>query len=277
MSLPAKPLTFSAVDALGFAAVQGQLDAGPLPAPYAPKRLGPLLEFLTLLEERRLPCSQAGHWLAMNGAAPMIGALQDNRECWMSPDNRRMGFVRAVRRGRDGDTRLTGFLMDAKRAARDVAGLPTTTSGQLSGAMEELENNIHEHSDAADTGLLVFRAARGVFEFVVVDRGIGVLASLQKGAGFHGVSDHGKALEAALADGTSRFGSDSRRGHGFRPIFRGLVNLHGSLRFRSGDHALSMDGTSPTLATAQLAQKPVIDGFFTSVRCEGGDPRSQPL
>jgi hypothetical protein len=43
--------------------------------------------------------------------------------------------------------------------------------------------------------------------------------------------------------------------------------LQGSLRFRSGDHALLIDGTSPDLATAQLAQKPLIDGFLASIRC----------
>ena len=75
--------------------------------------------------------------------------------------------------------------------------------------------------------------------------------------------------------GTSRFGSGSRRGHGFRPIFVGLANLRGSLRFRTGDHALVIDGTSPSLATAQLAQKPFIDSFFASVRCHNGTGRTE--
>jgi hypothetical protein len=72
-------------------------------------------------------------------------------------------------------------------------------------------------------------------------------------------------MEAALTEGTSRFGSESGHGYGFRPLFVGLANLKGSLRFRSGDHALLMDGTSPSLTTAQLAQKPPIDGFFASI------------
>ena len=76
-----------------------------------------------------------------------------------------------------------------------------------------------------------------------------------------------KALEAALTDGVSRYGPNRNRGHGFRPIFTGLVNLHGELRFRSGDHAITMDGTSPALATSRISQKAPIDGFFASVRC----------
>lgn len=265
----ARPLTFSAVDGLAFAAAGGLLDITQAPrCPYVPTRLGPLLEFLHFTSCGRLPSPSGGSWLASNGATPMVTALQEDRERWVSSDERRMGFIRAVRRGPDGDNWLIAFLMDAQRAARDVASLPGGTPGQLAGAMEELENNIHEHSDAANTGLLAFRATPGAFEFVVADRGVGILASLRRCSTYTAaVNDHGKALESALTDGISRFGSESGRGHGFRPIFIGLANLHGSLRFRSGDHALLIDGTSPNLTTAQLAQKPPLDGFFASISC----------
>lgn len=53
-------------------------------------------------------------------------------------------------------------------------------------------------------------------------------------------------------------------------MFLGLLDLYGSLRFRSGDYAILMDGTSPDLTTAQLAQKPPMDGFFASIRCHSG-------
>jgi hypothetical protein len=270
MSITARPLTFSAVDGLGFAAAEGRIEAARRSAPYVPDSLGPLLEFMYLSAGGRVPPAPGESWLASNGAAPLISALRENRELWISPDGRRMGFIRAARGGPDGDNRLTAFLIDAKRAARDVACLPGTAPGQLAAAMQELENNIHEHSDSAETGLLAFRAARGVFEFVAADRGIGMLSSLKKCTMYAALPDHGKALEAAISDGTSRFGNNSGRGHGFRPIFLGLVNLQGSLRFRSGDHALLMDGTSPNLTTAQLAQKPPMDGFFASVRCLAG-------
>ena len=128
--------------------------------------------------------------------------------------------------------------MRAKRAGQEVAGLPAAVSGQLVAAMEELENNIHEHADAPETGMLAYRAEPGAFEFVVADRGIGVLRSLRRCATYAALPDEGKALEAALTDGVSRHGPDSNHGHGFRPIFTGLMNLHGELRFRSGDHAV---------------------------------------
>jgi len=277
MSLPSVPLTFSAVDELGFAAARGLVGPTQMPNLYSPKQLGPLLEFLLLAEGGYLPPYAVSAWLVPNGAAPMIQAIHDNREQWLSPGNRRMGFIRAIRQGPNADSLFTSFLMDVQRAARDVAQLPGTTPGQLAAAMEELENNIHEHSDAAQTGLVAFRAARGIFEFVAADRGIGILTSLRKCPAYLGLSDCGAALESALKDGTSRFGSDSSRGHGFRPIFLGLANLQGSLRFRSGDHALLMDGTSPDLTTAQLAQKPPIDGFFASIRCLAGGSNLQQV
>jgi anti-sigma regulatory factor (Ser/Thr protein kinase) len=195
----------------------------------------------------------------------MIKALCQNQEAWTSPVDRRMGFIQAQRRDPGGDSRFTAFLMDAQRAARDVTGLTGTTPGQLAAAMEELEGNIHEHSVAIESGRLAFRAARDRFEFVVSDRGIGILRSLQRSPIYASLLDHGRALEEALKDGTSRFGNDGGRGYGFRPIFIGLANLAGSLRFRSGDHALLMDGTGPNLTTARLAQKANLDGFFASI------------
>jgi hypothetical protein len=67
----------------------------------------------------------------------------------------------------------------------------------------------------------------------------------------------------------SRFGAPDR-GKGFRPIFTGLANLSGLLRFRSGDHALGIDGQSPSLVKAHTAQKLILPGFLASVTCEAG-------
>ena len=260
-----KQLLFSDVDGLSFAAARGNLNKTKLAARYVPHRLGPLLELLHLSRCGRIP--QLGNWLALNDAAPMVAALDHDEESWIAPPDHHAGFIRAVRPGPDGDSRLTGFLMKAKRAGRGVSGLSASVSGQLAAAMEELENNIHEHAGTPETGILAYRAEPGAFEFAVADRGIGILHSLRRGEAYASLSDEGKALEAALTDGVSRHGPDSNHGHGFRPIFTGLMNLHGELRFRSGDHAITMDGGSPTLAKSWIAQKAPIDGFFASVRC----------
>ena len=268
MTAARKQLLFSDVDGLAFAAARGKFDETKLTATYVPQQLGPLLELRHFSAGSRMP--RPGAWLALNGAASMMAALDQDRESWIAPQYHHAGFIRTVLHGPDGDSRLTGFLMKAKRAGQNVSGLSTAVSGQLVAAMQELENNIHEHSDAAETGILAYRGEPGVFEFVVADRGVGILRSLSRCAAYAALPDEGKALEAALTDGVSRQGPDSNHGHGFRPIFTGLMNLHGELRFRSGDHAVTMNGTSPTLATSRITQKAPIDGFFASVRCHAG-------
>ena len=260
------PLTFSEIDGLSFAAAASRLDATQQPAHYVPNCLGPLLELQHLVAGGQMPSVVVRKWLVPNGTGRLIAALGEDQERWLSGD-RRLGFIRALRSGSHADSYLTSFLMSAQSAARDVSQLPGSAPGQLAAAMEELENNIHEHSEAPDTGILAFRAAAGVFEFVAADRGIGILASLRRYPPFAAMADHGKAMEAALAEGTSRFGSYGGRGLGFRPIFLGLLDLYGSLRFRSGDHALIMDGNDLKLSSAQLAQKPTITGFLANVLC----------
>ena len=149
----AKRLTFAAVDELAFAVGRGMVDKASAVL-YEPRQLGPLLELASLAKAGLLPSQSTHAWLVKNGAAAMLQALDAGSEHWISPENKRMGFIRAQRTGTDADARLTGFLMDAQRAARDVAGLPGTTPGQMAAAMEELENNIREHSESPETGLL---------------------------------------------------------------------------------------------------------------------------
>ena len=265
MTAAQKQLLFSDVDGLAFLAARGKVSRISQSATYVPQRLGPLLELLHLCVGGLIP--RLEDWLASSGAASMIAALQQARESWVTPVSQDAGFIRAARRGPDGDSRLTGFLMNAKRAGHGISGLTATVAGQLVAAMQELENNIHEHSEAPETGIIAYKAEPAAFEFVVADHGIGILRSLRGCAAHASLSDEGKALRAALTDGVSRHGPTNNHGYGFRPIFTGLVNLHGELRFRSGDHAVMMDGTTPELATAQITQKAPIDGFFASVTC----------
>jgi hypothetical protein len=261
-----KELTFNAVDELAFASTNGKVLRDTPAGSYLPGALGPLVEFLMLMSEGVLPNSSQA-WLDSSNAADFLTAWHAGHRQWMN-QHAHLGFIHTDGTATDRDVDLTRFLMAAQRAARDTSQLPGTTPGQMAAAMRELEGNIQEHSNAPTTGFLVFRATNRVFEFVVADRGIGLLDSLRQRPIFAALQDHGRALELALTDGTSRY-DDARRGHGFRPIFLGLANLQGFLRFRSGDHALVMDGTGPTLATAHVSQKPLLQGFLASVSCHG--------
>jgi hypothetical protein len=55
--------------------------------------------------------------------------------------------------------------------------------------------------------------------------------------------------------------------HGLRPLFSGLANLSGELRFRSGDQALTIDGVNPGSIPTRISQKTPISGFVASVAC----------
>jgi hypothetical protein len=137
-----------------------------------------------------------------------------------------------------------------------------------------LESNIHEHSGHAASGILAFQSRSSLFEFVVADSGVGVLATLRENEEFIELTDHGLAMHAALQENVSRYGRASGHGNGFRDLFLGLAHLNADLRFRSGDHALLVSGPQPELKTARLAQKTAFQGFLAAVRCQPMMPGS---
>jgi hypothetical protein len=181
------------------------------------------------------------------------------------PSNKNIGFLRTAN-ANDDESNSYHFGVAAQRAAID-AGFSKQVARQLVAAIVEMIDNVYQHSRLSESGMAVFQARSGNFEFAVSDRGIGVLRSLQESSEYANLSDHGDALQRALTDGCSRFGPNSKHGHGFRPLFIGLSNLNGELRFRSGDHALTIDGTNPQCIPWTKVSKPSISGFLASVSC----------
>lgn len=268
-----EPLTFTWVDGLAFAAERSRLtDSGPGTV-LTVTNLGPLMELSHLAADGLIPQAHALSWLELDGVGRFYAALRSSRLHWLCPHNRQRGFLRTDSSTPIDESSWTAFGLAAQKSAI-VAGFSRRVAAQLIAATGEMHSNILEHSDASATGLLAFSASPGMFEFVVADRGRGVLSSLRSGAEYAQLTDHGEALRLALTNGVSRFGSGSDRGMGFRPLFIGLANLRSSLRFRSGNHALTIDGREPTLITANLAEKPSISGFFASVICELDEPSS---
>ena len=258
-------LTFREVDALALANEEGVLDqCGEAPS-YRVQELGPLMEFIHLAKAGKLPDPLIGDWVTLGGAEGLVRALASGSTSWNPQEHRRFGFVRLQEDEEHSKASLTKFFMNMKRSAENDAGLPRSVSQKLVAAIQELKGNVVEHSGLVQSGLLVYRASASKFEFVVSDRGIGVLASLKSQGQFGDLDDHGEALIKALQEGVSRFGANSGRGFGFRMLFLGLLDLRAMLRFRSGDHALIMNGTAPSLASAQVIQKVVSEGLFISV------------
>lgn len=257
-------LDFAMLDGLAFAAERGRL-AGRAPVVVA-QDLGPVIEMGQLAKTGLLPAPEQNDWLRLDGLSVLYRAIASGRSHWVCPDGRLIGFLRTTET-RPNETVWTGFGLATQQAAASV-GFPTRTAAQFAAAAGEMYSNIYDHSGAPATGLIVFRAAPNRFEFVVTDRGMGVLRSLQTCINYSGLTDHGEALRLTLTDGISRYGTNTGYGHGFRPLFIGLANLNGSLRFRSGDHALVIDGSNPSVMTARAAQKPYSNGLLISVACE---------
>ena len=157
------------------------------------------------------------------------------------------------------------WVLHAENIAKSK-GLNDELVASLVGAMVEIQDNVYEHSGAPQTGLVVYAVTPNSFEFVVADRGVGVLQTLRQNPHYADIADAGAALREVIRDGVSRFPAETGRGQGFNQLFRALVGHNAELRFRSGDHALTMRPTSDALhGETVLAQVAPLNGFTVSV------------
>jgi anti-sigma regulatory factor (Ser/Thr protein kinase) len=261
-----QPLNFIDVDGLAFAHERGRLSAGTPRKSFCARDLGPMLELLQLAAPKSDLSTHASRYITLGVFEAFCTALSSPQAHWVSQQDRRSGFHRTREKVPGDDISWVAFRLAAQQAAVEC-GFHRKVAAQLIGALGEMHSNIYEHSEAPATGLIAFNATPGSFEFVIADRGIGVLRSLRTARQYADLADHGSALQLVLRDGVSRHGSGTGRGYGFRPLFIGLANLNGHLRFRSGDYALTIDGNNPTLMSHKLSQKPAIAGFFASIAC----------
>lgn len=258
-----KVLDFSAVDELGFAAEKRRLPDRPPDRNAA--AIGPLVELLALGACGLIPIARWNDWLDLGALRSFGEALKSCAPRYGGAKGERIGLLRSPAADRS-QAELVAFCHAAQVAA-EAAGFTTAVARQLAACLGEMHSNIIEHSRAVETGVLAYSSSANLFELVVVDQGIGVLESLRACPDYAHLHDHGEALRLAQTEGVSRHGVNAGRGLGFRPLFVGLANLAGSLRFRSGNAALVIDGTNPATIPARLLQKPLMNGFLISVAC----------
>lgn len=259
------PFTFAVLDDFCFAATRDRLR--PLPdGAYRLHRLGPVLELARLSASGLLlPPPSRANWLTLDDAAGLGAALGEGRTIWECRESH-IGLLRMRSARPEDEKEEITFKLGAQRAAHAV-GFPRKLAAQLVGAFEEIQGNVYDHSGAPGSGLAAYRATARQFEFVVSDGGIGVLNSLRSCDDYAQLEDHAEALCLMLKDGVSRYGKGSGHGGGFRPLFQGLANLNGELRFRSGDQALTIEGVNPGRIPTKTSEKPPIKGLVASVTC----------
>ena len=242
-----------------------------------PTDVCPLIELMYEATNGRAGPLLRTSWLDRVTQMDLRTALLGTANIWLDAPRRR-GFLRTTFNplNPDDDTERTRFLL-AARAGAEAAGFSTPVAQSLAAAIRELESNIHEHSERPASGILAFQSRPSLFEFVVADSGVGVLATLREAEEFSNLTDHGLAMHAALQQNVSRHGRSSGHGNGFRDLFLGLTYLNADLRFRSGDHALLISGPRPDLKSARLAQKTPFQGFLAAIRCQPMMPGSTAL
>jgi anti-sigma regulatory factor (Ser/Thr protein kinase) len=244
------PLTYALLDDVALAASRGTLPRSYLRT-VTVERIGPLVEFL-LHTRCEVPTKLELSDIARSRIVEeLLEATQSDRASTFDVAEKvTAGFITTSRKPQAEDqTPWVAFCRAMQRAAEQT-GLPRQQAQGLVGAVREIEENIHLHSQRASDGVVGFRATETDFEFVVADSGIGALASFKQSPEYSELRDPGTALRLAVTDGESRLRYlEKGRGYGFHDLFVGLANLNGHLRFRSDDHAMTIDGTSPTLIT----------------------------
>jgi hypothetical protein len=265
---PPAELSFSRLDELAMAAARKKISPHSYLAAMRVRTLGPLLELLNLSRSGALSIDSlplCDTRLALQSAS---NDTNHGHGVYLANARTRIGFIKTSRDPKaEDDTQWVAFCRKTQEAAESSA-IPKPVAQSLVGAMREMESNLHEHSQRPHDGIVGFRSTTGNFEFVVADSGIGILNGLKQSPDYSALSDAGSAIQLALTNGHSRLKYiDPGRGFGFHDLFVGLANLNSELRFRSDDHALLIDGTSPSLMNARLSQKARLQGFVASVTC----------
>lgn len=263
-------LTFRILDDLVLGMQRGRVNASVVLPMLSVDDIGPMIELFLYTRSDRPIVSSLHHLPPFKRVQALHQALQPGqrgRPVYLTDarTNRSVGFLATAHRSQPG-LPWDDFCLKARIAAGQ-AGLESTEARALVGALIEIEENVHLHSERVDDGIVGFSASPGRFEVVVGDSGTGVLNSLRSHPDYAALADAGTALRLALENGQSRYGRHSGHGLGFNALFIGLAALKAELRFRSDDHALTISGTGPNLVSATTLQRPPLQGFMASVIC----------
>ena len=167
----------------------------------------------------------------------------------------------------DESGRLIDQISQYALTAANRSPLPKASSHQVVSSLGEFHANIVEHSGRLSSSFVGFEVTDRFVGVYAGDLGQGPLASLRCNPTYSNLSDHGDALGLIIQDGVTSTG-ERGRGLGFRPIFEGLANRSGYLRFRAGDALLEISGIKRDELSLRKKQRPPIDGFHIYVHCE---------
>lgn len=131
------------------------------------------------------------------------------------------------------------FLVRIQQSGKAI-GFSADHAKGIAASLGEMADNAVVHSESKQGVLVGYQAIEGAITCSVVDVGVGVLASLRSNDAHNDLSTHKDAIRRALEQGVTRFGDGG--GLGFYRVFKSLTAMWGTLRFRSGEGCVTMDG-----------------------------------
>lgn len=148
-----------------------------------------------------------------------------------------------------------------------AAGFKSRPALEIVASLSEFYSNAIEHSKDSNAAIVGFELSHRGMTVIASDIGIGVQSSLKENGKFANLNDDGEALRLCIQEGVSSK-LEPNRGHGFRPIFRGLSNYNGYIRFRSGEAVLEVTGVRDLKQTSEVLERSFQRGFHVFAHCQ---------
>ncbi|TFZ08939.1 hypothetical protein [Ramlibacter humi] len=167
--------------------------------------------------------------------------------------------------GEAGVKAANNSLLFGESLARAVseAGLTGAASSLLKGATVELLTNVHEHAGPNARGIGLYEVFEGGVAVCVADAGQGIVAGyVSANPGLSGLTAE-QALIKALVEHKSRL-PDQGRGTGYKTVANAMRSLDATLRVRSGDASLEIEG-HPDDAEWLSREQVELRGFVVSL------------
>ena len=157
------------------------------------------------------------------------------------------------------------FLVRFRQSVKNV-GFDLEKAKGIAAALGEMADNATIHANAPVGVLVGYQVIDDAAVSCVADVGIGVLASLTTHEAYRHVQTHREAVRLALRKGVSRFGP-GQGGTGFYNVFKALAAISGTLRFRSGEGCVTMDGTDLEADKGEESYVLFRPGFQVTICC----------
>lgn len=160
------------------------------------------------------------------------------------------------------------------RLSAKAIGFSMTEATDFGAAVQEMADNAVLHSSTSVGALIGYRAIEESIVCTIADVGVGVLASLRTSPRYKHLKLHSEAIRTALKEGESRL-IDRPGGFGFNEVFKTMAKHRGTVRFRSGEAAVSLDGQDDFTDISLVHSVDFRPGFQVTICCRSSDRSSK--